>query len=238
MRGHAFCAVCGKPLVGHCMSRKYLYYQCSNNRPYENHGRKCQALLVRANDLEDKVWSKTRELLSNPEIVLRDMAEATDKASIDSLDNKIKELEKTLHNHEHRRRNLLEAMELGEFGKDEILDRLNNIKRLRHEDEVRLNDLLKTREHLTSLANAKVKLNELYDRVMDNLEHSTPEIKALALDALDIKVYAKGTDEVEIQGVIPLELALSTTAQTSGCMLTHNKNHYGKQSRVSMLFIS
>ena len=67
-----------------------------------------------------------------------------------------------------------------------------------------------------SKANAKVKLSELYERVVENLRHSTPEIKVLALDAMDIKVYARGTDDVEIQGVIPLELALPTTAQTSG----------------------
>jgi hypothetical protein len=53
---------------------------------------------------------------------------------------------------------------------------------------------------------------------MLNLQNCTPELKALALDALDIKVYAKGIDNVEIQGVIPLELALPalpTTEQTS-----------------------
>ena len=114
-----------------------------------------------------------------------------------------------------RRINLLEAMELGEFDKDEILNRLNNIKRLCCEDELRLNDLLKTREHITSLADAEIKLNQIYDRVLENLQYATPEIKALTLDALDIKVYAKGTDNVEIQGVIPLELALPTTARTS-----------------------
>jgi len=81
--------------------------------------------------------------------------------------------------------------------------------------EAKLNDLLKTRDHITSLTNAKVKLNELYDRVLDNLENATPEIKALALDALDIKAYDKGNDDVEIKGVIPLELALPTTARTS-----------------------
>jgi hypothetical protein len=74
-------------------------------------------------------------------------------------------------------------------------------------------------EHLTSLANGKVKLNELYDRVLENLQHSTPEIKAMALDALDIKAYARGTDNVEIQGVIPLELP--TTARTWGCLPFH-----------------
>ncbi|MDZ4246255.1 MAG: hypothetical protein U1D67_03955 [Dehalococcoidia bacterium] len=93
---------------------------------------------------------------------------------------------------------------------------MNNIKRPRPEDELGLNDLLKTREHLISLANARVKLNELYDQAQEYLQHSTPEIKAPALDALDIKVYARGTDDLEIQGVIPIELP--TIAQTSGCL--------------------
>jgi len=72
-----------------------------------------------------------------------------------------------------------------------------------------------------SKANAKVKLSELYERVVENLQHSTPEIKVLALDAMDIKVYARGTDVVEIQDVIPLELALPTTAQIWGCLPFH-----------------
>jgi hypothetical protein len=109
-------------------------------------------------------------------------------------------------------------MELGEFQKNEILDRLNKIKRLQTDDENKLNDLKKTRVHIESLANATVKIGELYENVMLNLQNCTPELKALALDALDIKVYAKGIDNVEIQGVIPLELALPTTEQTSASL--------------------
>jgi hypothetical protein len=119
-----------------------------------------------------------------------------------------------LRNYEQRRSNLLQAMELGEFGKDEILDRLNNLKRLRHEDEARLADLVQTRDNITNLAEAKIKLGQLYDQVMENLEHSTPEIRRLAFDALDIRVYAS-PDKLEIKGVIPLELALPTIGQTS-----------------------
>jgi hypothetical protein len=147
--------------------------------------------------------------------LLSDIAEATDQKNIDSLEKDIRELENNLLNYEKRRSNLLEAMELGEFGKNEILDRLNNIKHFRIEDEIKLGDLKKTRDNISSLANAKIKLNHLYNNVMDNLQDSTIEIKAMALDALEIKVYAKGNDAVEIQGIIPLELASSTTAQTS-----------------------
>ena len=71
-----------------------------------------------------------------------------------------------------------------------------------------------------SLAEAKVKLDALYGRVLESLQHATPETKALALDALNIKVYAKGNFDIQIQGVIPL--ALPTIEQTSGCMFSGN----------------
>jgi site-specific DNA recombinase len=128
LRHHAFCAICGKPLVGHCLTKKYRYYQCNSARPYENHGKRCNALFIRANDLENLVWTKVREVLSNPEIVLKELSNTTDLNQTDMLDAEIKTLEKNLLNYDERRRNLLDAMELGEFPKNEILDRLNKIK--------------------------------------------------------------------------------------------------------------
>ena len=114
--------------------------------------------------------------------------------------------------YEQRRSNLLEALELGEFDRDEVLDRLSKVKRLRFEAEAQLKDLLKIKDNLFNLANAKIKLDQLYERVIENLQTCTPELKKLIFDALDIKVFAS-TDKMEIQGVIPLELP--TTAQTS-----------------------
>jgi hypothetical protein len=66
---------------------------------------------------------------------------------------------------------------------------------------------------MSALTNAKIKLGNLYDQVLLNLHNANLELKRLALDALDIRVYAS-TDKIEIKGVIPLELALPTTAQT------------------------
>ncbi len=215
LRHHAFCAICGKPLVGHCLNKKYRYYQCSSARPFENNKKQCSARYIRADGLEATVWDKTKEVLSDPGIILaeiqRQAAEANDTANIDSMNTEIEILEKSLRNYELRRSNLLEALELGEFNKNEVLDRLNNLKRLRYEDDMKLNDLLKIRENVTSITEAKMKLGKLYDRVVENLPCCSPELKRLALDALDIKVYAS-TEGVEIQGVIPLELP--TTERT------------------------
>jgi hypothetical protein len=144
-------------------------------------------------------------------VILAQLAETNNPNNLNALETDIKGIRANLRNYEQRRSNLLQAMELGEFEKDEILDRLNNLKRLRHKDEARLSDLLKTRDNITNLAEVKIKLGQLYERVLQNLKQATPEIKRLAFDALDIRVYASH-DTIEIRGVIPLELALPTTA--------------------------
>lgn len=95
---------------------------------------------------------------------------------------------------------------------------MNNLKRLRQEDEAKLTDLRKTRDNIANLGEAKIKLDQLYARVLDDLENSTSEIKRLAFGALGVKVYAS-TESTEITGVIPLELYLPTTERTSATML-------------------
>lgn len=45
-----------------------------------------------------------------------------------------------------------------------------------------------------------------------------PSIPSLALDALDIKVHAKGTNDVQVEWVISLEVALPSTEQTIWCL--------------------
>ncbi|MDV2989994.1 MAG: recombinase family protein [Dehalogenimonas sp.] len=222
LKNHAFCAICNRPLVGHCLNKKYRYYQCSSARPYENSGKKCNATYIRADDLEKIVWDKTLEIFKNPKILLNELAKLGDRINQDALEAEIQELGGTLNNYEQRRNKLLEAIEWGEFEKDEILDRLNILKRLRSDDEVKLKELVKTKKYAESLATAHIKVSVLHQRVLDELEQSTPELKALALDALDVKVYAKGTNDIRIQGVIPLELTSPTTEQTSASQREYN----------------
>ena len=214
LRNHIFCAICGRPMVGHCLNRKYLYYQCSNARPYENQQSRCPARYVRAKETEAQVWANVKEVLSNPDIIVQQLTQASEVGELGAIEAEIQELEKALRNYEQRRSNLLQAMELGEFSQDEVLDRLSNLKRLRTEDKERLRVLTQARDNLAGLANATVKLNEVYDKVLGNIENCDTDTKRLALEALDIKAYAS-PERTEVKGVLPLELYLPTTAQTS-----------------------
>ena len=115
LRKHVFCAICGRPLVGHCLNKKYRYYQCSGALPHENTKRKCMALYIRAGDLEEFVWNKTKVVLDNPEIILVQLAETANLVDLGAIEAEIKELGKKLKNYEQRRANLLQALELGEY---------------------------------------------------------------------------------------------------------------------------
>lgn len=217
LTGHIICAVCGKPMVGHTLGRKWRYYQCSYSLDRENRKRECPSRYVRADEVEAKAWDKTGEVMAHPDVVLSLFDEAGDGRSLDVIEDEIKALEKRLKGFEKRRTQLLKAMEFEEFDNDEILDRTNAIKRDRAEVEARLAELVKSRNSMVKLADAKVKFSKLYDRVSGNLDNADFELKRLVLDALDVKVVA-GPGEPVITGVIPLELALPTIEQTSALM--------------------
>lgn len=85
------------------------------------------------------------------------------------------------------------------------------MKLLCTEDETRLKQLVEIKANVSSLEGAQVKLDKVYDTVLENIENCTDDAKKLALDALDVKVNAS-IDFVEIHGVLPL--ALPTTEQT------------------------
>jgi hypothetical protein len=79
-------------------------------------------------------------------------------------------------------------------------------------EQEHLAELEKSKKTLQELQQAEVKLNDFCEVIRHQIDCSSNETKHLALDALDVKVYAT-RDSVNIQGVIPLELP--TTAQTS-----------------------
>jgi site-specific DNA recombinase len=216
LKHHVFCQICGRPLVGHCLNRKYRYYQCSAARPFENAKTSCAAKYVRAGDLEEIVWGQIKDIISNPQIVIaeikKQLLEADKGSGGRKLENDIATLGKRLRAYARRRSNLLEAMEIGDFDKDEILDRLNNVKQAQAEDEAKLKQLLNIKDNISRLEKAQLGIAELQGLAVQRLESCSSELKILALKALDVKVYAS-TEHIEITGVIPLDLP--TTARTS-----------------------
>ncbi|MEE9399460.1 MAG: hypothetical protein V3V23_04250, partial [Dehalococcoidales bacterium] len=92
----------------------------------------------------------------------------------------------------------------GEVTKDYVLDEINRLKNECQTDEAELQRIKETKDRLSHIADAEIKLNEFCQRVRQNLDNATIQDKRLALEALDIRVTAS-TQSIDIKGILPVE---------------------------------
>ena len=226
LTGHIVCAECGSPVVGACLSRKHRYYHCRSTSPTAVKGKTCNARYIRADYIEEVVWENVREVLENPEVIVAELKRQADEQSKQSLqesysNKEIAKLERKIRNYEKQERQLISLLGHGEVTKDYVLDEINRLKNECQADEEELQRIKETKDRLSHIADAEIKLNEFCQRVRQNLDNATIQDKRLALEALDIRVTAS-TQSIDIKGIIPVEFPtlpsstdVTTIAQTS-----------------------
>ncbi|MFC1933987.1 recombinase family protein [Chloroflexota bacterium] len=67
--GHIVCGHCNSPATGHCLNRRYLYYQCRGAYATYTKPKICNGRYMRARQLEELVWIKIREILEDPQVI-------------------------------------------------------------------------------------------------------------------------------------------------------------------------
>ncbi len=127
------------------------------------------------------------------------------------LDIEMKKLGRKIKAYDSQQKRLVKLFRLGVINENAILDELNQVKVDRNTDLERLAELEKSKKTLADLQQAEIKLNDFCDAIRQQIDSSSFETKRLALDALDVKVYAT-RGSVNIQGIIPVDLV--TIAQT------------------------
>lgn len=89
--------------------------------------------------MEEAVWKKVKQVLSNPELLLAEVSKQTeseqDKLSNGNLDHEIKKLTRKLKNYKGRERRLMSVLRLDVVSSDVVLDELNQMKKERELDE-------------------------------------------------------------------------------------------------------
>jgi site-specific DNA recombinase len=215
LSGVAYCGQCGRPLVGSCLSRRYRYYRCRGAFDTASKKRVCDARYIHADWLEEVVWDKVKGVLSHPELLLaevRAQVEAgQEQVSTGELDREIASFKRKLKNYKAQERRLVSAFKLG-FTPDVILDEMNQTKREKEADTVRLAALEQTKEDLARAADMEQQLKELCSRIVADLDNCTAQDKKDAYAFLDLKVTAT-PEGVDIKGYVQSKLI--TTGQTS-----------------------
>jgi site-specific DNA recombinase len=216
LTGFAVCGDCGSPLVGSCLNKKWRYYKCRGTYPTASRDKICDAKYIKADWLEDAVWDKVKEVLSNPELILHEVKEQKeaelDRLSTTNLDHEIKKLERKLKNYKGQERRLMSVLRLDVVSSDVVLDEVNQMKQERERDEAMLKSLCQTRDNLSRMTDMESHLKELCARVIPDLDNCTNQDKKDAYTFLDLKVSAT-PEGADIKGFIDSKLL--TTGQTS-----------------------
>jgi site-specific DNA recombinase len=138
----------------------------------------------------------------------------------------MKRLRKIIKAYDKQQKRLVRLFSLGAIDENTILAELNQVKTDRNAQQERLAELEKSKKALQKLQHAEVKVNDLCEALRRQIDDASNETKRLALEALDIKVYAT-RKSIDIQGIIPVVLV--TIAQTSVCRLIWTKGYPSRE---------
>jgi site-specific DNA recombinase len=219
LRGHVYCPECGSRLTGTLLGHKYRYYQCAGTKPTVLRKSFCKAKYIKADWLEQITFGAVSEAMQHREVVIASIKKQIEQVKgnqgENEIDRSITRLNNKLKGYVGRRKNIMSLFSYEAFTKDELLDQINEINEEKQADEQRLAELLQTKSALLQLEETEIKLQE-YQQSAHDL--STGQGKALALDALNIKVNAT-RDNVDVKGNYPPDYV--TIERTLGCLSFH-----------------
>ena len=108
LSGKIFCAACGSKVAGtsgkSCMGAKYYYYACSHHHKSSRYPY-CETKNIRADVLEDLIYSKTNEIISNKAAVqaiarqaVKLQGNTSASLEVQALENRISDVSKKVQN--------------------------------------------------------------------------------------------------------------------------------------------
>jgi len=179
--------------VGSCLRGDYRYYHCRGTYPTASREKICDARYIRAEWLEDVVWEKVKNVLCYPELLLAEISKQTEVeqawVSDSTIEQEIKALNRKLKQYPGQERRLMQAFKLG-FTPDVVLDEMNQTKKEKEADEMRLESLMQSKKNIDKLGNYEDKLKELCARIVPDLDNCTNQDKKDAYTYLDLSVTA------------------------------------------------
>lgn len=178
------------------------YYFC-NATNKSNSAIPCHSRMVREDRLVPPVWAKLKELLSNPSIVLRQLAEyQKEKTMVADAGARMQALEKNKKRTEERLRRLAEVYVSGAVDKA-FYDKEH--RRLRDQADELNRDLKKVEGLVVSaekIIGSEGTIQALYSRYRDKLENTSDEVRREIFQTFVNSIVVRG-EELEIEVNLP-----------------------------------
>jgi len=202
LRGRLRCALCLSAMVGQTLSNKgrnYEYYRCRHVYARVS-GRQCEGRYVPAELLEAGVWSKIREVLTAPELVLAEQRRAAqadvDEGAIQRIESQVAALQK-------REERLVRMFGFEEVEETTVRNELRDVRRQRDAMAVDLESLKNVSGH--GIAVDEVGLRDACASIAEHLDGASSNRQDQVLEALQISVSAT-RETATVEGVLPIDV--------------------------------
>jgi hypothetical protein len=158
------CPKCGSLIGGTKLNGKYRYYRCRGSVPTITRDKICNAGYIKADELEEAIWNKIIDMLSNPLTILKTLTDEKHQDPNDVvilLNDQIEKLRKKLKSYPSKEKNLYNLLSNEAVTKDYVLDTVTKLKQERLIDEQQLQDLLNSRNEATQSNRLRLKLSQV-----------------------------------------------------------------------------
>ncbi|MBA7474085.1 hypothetical protein ES707_09433 [subsurface metagenome] len=219
LRGHIYCAQCGRAFYG-CTTNDRVAGQHSLVRRYQCSGKlrmvvpvyRCKNKSWQGNKLEALVWEQIEHVLDNPEFIITEMEKQSQGANeLGVLEIELQQIERRLKTLNREQKELLENALRG-FPESLIISenkKINSKKTGLEAQKAELETQIKASQDATI---SLPKLEHFVELLRQKLTMLDFETKRLALDMLNIRVLLDGHN-VEITGTIPIMDDVIVTTQ-------------------------
>ena len=209
LRSHVFCQQCGRAYFGH-IDRVIRYYRCSGKNRITSPLNRCSNRNWRADEIEALVWEKTKAIIDNPELIIAEIEKQRQESSqLGVLETELRHVECQLKMLGREQRQLLQWALKG-FPEETVGAENRRINKERNSLELRHAELERQIQESREVAVCLPKLEDYVQRIREGLITLDFDMKRLALDMLNIKVWLDG-QSLEITGSIPVEDAVVVT---------------------------
>lgn len=186
LRGLIYCGGCGRAFIGSSGNSKEgrVYYRCSgvtNN----GQGKRCNAKLIRAADIENAVWSDIQHFLNNPDEVARAIERTIkqDSEQLEPVQNELNGIENGLLEKQVARQKILSLVSKNIItdaeAEGELLALARQIETLNHRKEQLMARMEQSQELSNRAINISLILKTLKDAAHSGIAEDKAELLAL-----------------------------------------------------------
>jgi len=203
LRSHLYCRQCGRAYCGH-IDRVIRYYRCPGKNRITAPIDRCSNGNWRADKLEALVWDKIEAVLNNPQFIITSIEKQRDEANnMGIVESELQQVQKQLKALDREQKQLLHWA-IKNFPAEMVTSENKRINKERSSLESRVAELERQIQESYEATASLPKMEEYIQLVREKLTTLDFDMKRLALDMLNIKVWLND-QSIEVTGTTPIE---------------------------------